>query len=121
MARGHAKKGHVESYLFSGTGTLVAKRFVKLASDTTISPCSGTSDLVIGVLDEATAKTDVPVGVTISGVAETECGAAVTRGTMVEIVANGRVQDYSSGLIVGMALRSGTAGQIVPVLVGRVA
>lgn len=121
MAKGYSQYANIIlSYLFDGTGTMAQYRFVKLASDTQITPVTATSDLVVGVALETTAKTDLPVQIGVDGIFPVECGGTVTRGKMVEITANGRVKDYSSGKIVGMALKSGTSGDIVPVLVRRV-
>lgn len=98
-----------------GTGTLVAGRFVKQASATTIVPIAADTDIPCGVLVEKTARTDYPVAVQIDGVIDVEAGTAgFTYGSTLKIDAAGcAVNSGTVGageVIVGIALETATDG-----------
>ena len=109
-----------------GTGTLVAGRFVKLASAITIVPLAADTDIPCGVLVEKTARTDYPVAVQIDGIIDVEAGSAgVTYGSTVKIDAAGCVVDASTvaagEVIVGQALETATDGNYAKVKISLAA
>ena len=103
-----------------GSGTLVAGRFVKLASATTIVPIAATTDIPCGVLVEKTARTDYPVAVQINGIIDVEVGVGdvAAYGTL-KMTDTGGVTDSSTvgagEVIVGIALELGSAGDYIKV------
>lgn len=110
----------VVSYKKAASVTLVANRFVKLASATTITPVSGATDNPIGVLLALTARTDYAAPVAISGIVDVEVGTAgSTLGVSQKIDNAGCVVDAGTlaagEMFVGTALETGTDGQYIKV------
>jgi len=108
------------TYKKAASVTLVAGRFVKLASATTITPIAAATDIPVGVLIEKTAREDYPAAVQIDGIADVEVGSAgVTYGHTVKIDAAGCVVDADTvaagEVIVGQALETGTDGNYVKI------
>jgi hypothetical protein len=115
-----AIKGNRVSYKKAASVTLVALRFVKLASATTITPISGATDIPIGVLVKKTAREDYPAPVQIDGIIDVEVGTAgATFGHTLKMDADGCVVDgdtvASGEVIVGTALETGTDGNYIKV------
>lgn len=103
---------------------------VKFGSDdNTVSPATATTDLLIGVIDEAGhTATDVTNGslcnITVSGIAELKIGAAVTRGQRLSINTSGQGVTAApvtgvNAQIIGVALKSGAASDVIPVLLSQ--
>lgn len=77
-----------------------------------LAPAGG---FALGVLRNAPTEGNVCEIVT-SGVAEVICDAAVAEYARVEIAASSGVQTLASGKPVGWALKAGSTGDIIPVL-----
>lgn len=112
------------SYKKAASVTLVANRFVKLASATTITPVSGATDIPIGVLVAITARTDYAAPVQIDGIIDVEVGTAgAILGHLQKIDSAGCVVDgdtlASGEVYVGVALETGSDGQYIKVALAR--
>ena len=108
--------------LISGnTGTaVVVYRLVTLASDGFYDH-TGADGGPDGVAAEtvATGGLAFPLALPNGAIVKMECGGNVTRGSKLEAMADGKVQDYAGGLgsyWVGKALEAGVDGQIISVL-----
>lgn len=110
---------------FSGTATgaaVIAGRLLKVAAAKAdggavpVAHC-GAADAPIGA-SQADGGQDVPGGVTVyvGQVLPLESAAAITAGAAVEVAANGRVQPYSAGRRVGVALQAATAAAQFPLV-----
>lgn len=108
--------------LISGnTGSaIVVYRLVTLAADGFYdhTAADGAPD---GVAAEtvATGGLAFPLALPNGAVVKLECGGTVTRGSRLEAMTAGKVQDYAGGLDsswVGKALEAGVDGQIISVL-----
>ena len=113
---------------FYGAAAIAANTIVKFgAADDTVSPATAATDLAIGITNELPlTATDVTNGstvdVVIDGIGEVVLGAAVTRGQKITCDANSKAIPAAPAAgannhIIGVALKSGAAGDIIPVLV----
>lgn len=83
----------------------------------------GTSEVVLGVLQNKPQVAGQAATVAVSGVSRVVLGTGgITAGTAVKVDANGNAvavgtlaTDLAAGVVVGVALKSGAAGAIVPV------
>jgi len=112
---------------FLGSAAMLPYTVVKFgADDNTVSPATAVGDLLIGVINEiGHTAADVTNGslcsITVSGIAELKLGGTVTRGQRLTINASGQGVNAapaagSNNQIIGLALKSGVAGDIIPVL-----
>ena len=69
----------------------------------------------LGVLRNAPAEGQV-CEIVVNGVAEVICDDTVTEFGVVEVGTNGGADDIGAGKGVGMALKAGVVGDIIPVL-----
>jgi hypothetical protein len=97
-----------------------ANRIVKMASDTTVVQGAATSDSLIGVNNElAATASGQSLDIVMGGVAEVESGGSVTRGALVSSDTIGRaVTATEDNRVIGVALKSASTGDIIPVLLG---
>ena len=104
------------------TATAVSRwHFVELAASSDAVQHVGTAgNAGIGVcLDDAAVGTGVPVLIHGQGIARVVAGGTVTVGGPVKSTATGTVVDQGgTGNIIGRALASGAAGEVIPVLTG---
>jgi hypothetical protein len=119
--------GIVKSFL--GSGAISANLIVKFgADDNTVSPAAAATDLLLGITNEiALVALDVTNGntvdVTLSGVEQLKLGAAaVVRGQKLTSNASGQgitaaPAAGSNVQVIGIALKSGNAGDVIPVLI----
>lgn len=106
---------------------VLPNRVVKFGtSDGNVVQAAAATDALVGVADglgQATAGSRVDV--VMSGIAEAEAGAAITRGALLTTDASGRViaataAGGSNVRIIGAALVSaGAAGEIINIQVGQ--
>lgn len=106
-----------KSYLAGGA--IVPNRCVKFSASGTVVLSAAAADLSIGVTrPQITGASGDRMDVVLGGIADTVCGDVVTRGTVVTSDVNGAIVNAAAGnRAVGIALESGVAGDIVPVLV----
>jgi predicted RecA/RadA family phage recombinase len=114
---------------FFGSGAIGANLIVKFgADDSTVSPAAAATDFLLGITNEiALIALDVTNGntvdVTMSGVEQLKLGAAaVTRGQKLTSNASGQgitaaPAAGSNVQVIGIALKSGNAGDVIPVLI----
>ena len=104
---------------FVAGAAVTPNRCVKMSASGTVILAAAAADLTIGVTKpQITGATGDRMDVVLSGSADTVCGGVVTRGTLVTSDANGAIVNAAAGnRAVGLALESGVAGDIVPVLV----
>jgi hypothetical protein len=97
-----------------------ANRIVKLASDTTVIQGATTSDGLIGVNNElAATASGQSLDIVMGGVAEVEAGGSITRGDLISSDTIGRaVTATEDNRIIGVALKSASTSDIIPVLLG---
>lgn len=118
--------GIIKSFL--GSVAIAAYTIVKFgAADDTVSPSAAATDLHLGIANElGLSATDVTNGsmvdITIDGIAELKLGGVVTRGQKLTSDASGQgvaaaPAAGSNVQIIAVALRSGVAGDVIPVLV----
>lgn len=108
--------GHVVGTLLAGADLRALQyTFVKVDSSSQIVSAAAGGD-VLGVLQN-TPNTGGAAQVMVSGVSKVKCSGTVTAGLAVKVAAStfGAVNASTSGKGVGIALESGTAGQIVAV------
>lgn len=107
----------VKSYVAGGGVT--PNRCVKFSASGTVVLAAAAADLSIGITKpQITGATGDRMDVVHAGIADAVCGGAVTRGTAVTSDAAGAIVNAAAGnRSVGVALESGVAGDIVPVLV----
>lgn len=109
---------------FRPEAAVLPYRFVKFgATDDAVVQGAAAADLIIGVSNVLGATADDvtrgnPVDVTLAGIAELTLGASVTRGQRLMSDATGRgILATSTNMVGAIALRSGAANDVVPVLV----
>ena len=114
---------------FYGSGAIGVNLIVKFgADDNTVSPAAAATDLLLGITNEiALSALDVTNGnmldVTLGGVEQLKLGAAaVTRGQKLTSNASGQgiaaaPAAGSNVQVIGIALKSGAAGDVIPVLI----
>lgn len=102
----------------TAAGTINPYRFIKYSStDTTAVQCSAASDAIIGVTGSVGATTGLACDFTMVGIGEVVCGDTVTRGNSLTADANGKaVVAVAGNSIAGKALKSGAAGDVIPIL-----
>jgi hypothetical protein len=100
-------------------GAIIPNSCVKFSADGTVVQSAAASDLTIGAtVPQLSVVSGERVDVIHDGIADMVCGGTVTRGTSVTSDAAGKIVNASAGnRAVGIALLSGVAGDIVPVLV----
>lgn len=101
-------------------GAIAANCFVKFgADDNTVVAAAAATDAIIGVNDNIARVTGDRTDVIHIGIADVKLGTGgITRGAEVTSDATGQgVAGASTNRIGGVALTSGVAGDIVPVLV----
>jgi hypothetical protein len=108
-----------KSYL-SG-GVINIHTIVKMSDDNTVVAAAASTDALIGVLrgvnflGTTAAAVGDRVDVIQDGMADVVCGGTVTRGDKLTSDANGAAVTWSTGRVLGIALRSGVVGDIIPV------
>jgi hypothetical protein len=107
----------VKSYVAGGAVT--PNRCVKFSASGTVVLSAAAADLTVGITKpQITGATGDRMDVVHSGIADAVCGGTVTRGTDVTSDAAGAIVNaVTDNRAVGVALESGVAGDIVPVLV----
>jgi hypothetical protein len=121
---------HSQSYVraYKGSAAITAYTIVKFgAADDTVSPAAAATDLLIGVANElGLSASDQAQGATLdviqAGPAEVVLGGTVTRGQ--KLTANSSAQAVAAApaagsnvQVIGIAMKSGVSGDIIPVLV----
>lgn len=104
---------------FKATGIITPNRVVKLSGDFSVALGAANTDDGIGI---SRPLMTTPIGqladVIIGGIADVVCGGTVTGGKPQMCDANGAIIDKTStNRQIGIALRSGVAGDIVPMRV----
>ena len=80
------------------------------------TPVTGVSDVVVGIQTTDTNGAGQAITMESNGIALAECGAAVTAGLEVSVMADGTIENKNStNTIVGAALASGVAGDIISI------
>ncbi len=122
----YKSSGLTKSYL--GSGAIAANSIVKFgAADDTMSPAAAATDLLVGISNElGLSADDVSKGnmvdIVLEEIAELKLGGTVTRGQKLTSDASGygvaaAPVAGSNVHIIAIALRSGVAGDIIPVLI----
>jgi hypothetical protein len=104
---------------FVAGGAIGPNRCVKFSASGTVVLSAAAADLTIGATrPQITGASGDRMDVVLEGIADMVCGGVVTRGTAVTSDAAGAILNAAAGnRSVGVALESGVAGDIVPVLV----
>lgn len=105
---------------FTAGGAIGAHRIVKFSSaDTEVLQATAATESLIGVTTEVGSSSGERCDVILSGVAEVEYGGGVTRGARLTTDASGKAVAASAGnRIIGIAMVSGSSGDIGSVLLG---
>lgn len=108
----------------AGVDLRAAKRYtgLKLDANGNAVPVAAITDRPIGVLQSSSTSllpnVGGPVAIGIDGVSKVLLGATVTAGDAVGFKADGTAQTaVSTQYVIGTALNSGAAGDIIPVLI----
>ena len=103
---------------FVAGGTIAPYRAVKFGgADTTLLQAAAASDALIGVCGQVGAASGEVLDVTLAGIAEIEAGDSITRGNSLTCDANGKAVVAADGnVILGKAMMSAAAGDIIPIL-----
>ncbi|MDF1583889.1 MAG: DUF2190 family protein [Methyloprofundus sp.] len=111
---------------FLATTAILPHMIVKFgAADNTVSTAIAATDLLIGVSDElGISALDVTEGATVdvvlSGIAEVKLAGTVVRGAKLTSNASGQaVTAVATNQVLGVAMMSGVAGDVVPVLLNQ--
>lgn len=119
-------RGLTKSFL--GAVAIAANTIVKFgAADDTVTPAAASTDLLMGISNEmglsaADISSGSSVDIVLEGITELKIGGNVTRGQKLTSDASGQgvVAAPAAGAnahIIAIAMRSGVAGDIIPVLV----
>lgn len=108
---------------FKCTAATAAFIIVKFgADDDTIAAGTASTEELIGISQHATTVAGEEIRIAMSGISELKLGGTVTRGARITSDASG--QGVEIGAVagtnynsIGMALASGVAGDIIPVLI----
>jgi hypothetical protein len=105
---------------YTSGAAVAANRIVKLASDTTVIQGAAAADALIGVNNELSATASgVSLDIVMGGIAEVEAGGSITRGALITSDTIGRAVTASEdNRVIGVALKSASTGDIIPVLLG---
>lgn len=111
---------------FVAEAAVLPYRVVKFGTaDGQVVQSAAATDAHIGVADNlGQATAGARIDVLMSGIAEAEAGAAITRGALLSADSQGRVitaaaSAGTNAAVVGRALVSaGAAGEVIPVLLG---
>jgi hypothetical protein len=103
---------------FTAGGTINPYRLCKFGgSDTAIVQAAAATDAIIGVSGQIGAASGEVLDITLIGVGEVQAGGSITRGNQITSDANGKAVVASDGnVIIGKALASASAGDILPIL-----
>lgn len=116
-----ANNGLTKSY--TAEGAISANSIVKVgANDYGILQGAAATDKLIGITTEIAASSGERTDVVLEGIADLKLGGTVARGDLVTSDASGQGVTAapaagSNNRIVGMAIISGVAGDIIPVKV----
>lgn len=88
------------------------------SAEETVVGASAVSETLIGVTHNTDTKAGDAADVVMSGTPMVKAGAAITKGTYVTVDSNSQAVGVSAGTdrTIGMALRSASAGDLIPVL-----
>lgn len=101
---------------YNSGGAIAIHTIVKFSASGTVVQAAASTDALIGVLRGITAAVlGDRVDVIQDGMADVVCGGNVTRGDKLTSDANGAAVTWSTGRVLGVALESGVAGDIIPV------
>ncbi|MFQ5737336.1 MAG: capsid cement protein [Thermodesulfobacteriota bacterium] len=97
------------------------------ADDDTLSQATASTEELVGVFQHTTSAAGEEVRVMLTGISRVVLGGTVTRGAYLTADANGKAVAAAPGAgvnayVVGQAMASGVAGDIIPVLLkqGRI-
>lgn len=86
------------------------------ADDDTMSLATAATDNMLGIFQHTTSAANDPVRIMLSGISDLKLGYAVTRGAPLTSDASGKGYPAVSGQnIIGFALKTGAANDIIPV------
>lgn len=107
-----------------GTGCDAATaqyRFVKMSADNTVVPCAATTDVPVGVLQQAVPAVGDPATVCFQGQTMLQAGASVSAGGVLATTASGQAQTaVATQIAAGQAINvagATTAGTLITALV----
>lgn len=103
---------------YTAAAAIEPYRLLKFStSDTTVTQAAAATDALIGVSGQVGAASGEALDVTLVGVGEVGLGGSVTRGNSLTADADGKAVVASAGnAIIGKALKSGSAGDVIPIL-----
>ncbi len=110
---------------YDADAALTKFRAVKMgAAEESVAPVAASTDVAIGIVQFDVTSQDITnkrgASVRLAGISEMEASAAITRGAMVSISANGRAKAAATGeRVIGIALQAASgAGVRVAVQLG---
>lgn len=107
--------------LETGTNNLSGNQYrgvkvVDQGGEGVASAITGVSDIVVGFQEDNPTDANQYVALESNGIVLAECGAAVTAGAEVSIMADGKIEDINlTNTVVGNALTTGVTGDIVSI------
>jgi hypothetical protein len=113
---------------FVAEAAISANRVVTFgATDDNVLTAVAVTSTLIGIVEGVSPVLGERVDVTMTGIADLQIGAGVTRGAYITVDAQGRgvAAAPAAGVnnnVIGVALQSGVSGDIIPVLIspGRI-
>lgn len=91
------------------------------AADGEVAEASAVSDPLLGIAEQIGSRDNDRVDVIVAGIAEAVAGGNITRGDALTANASGQVVTSAAGTdrIIGLALQSGVANDIIDVLIAQ--
>jgi len=107
---------------FVAPATVAGRKLVTFAAaDSEVTVASAVSNPLLGVAVPTGSRDNNRVDVIVAGIAEVKVGGNITRGDSLTADANGDVITSFAGTdrIIGLALQSGVANDVIEVLVAQ--
>ncbi|MEM0953296.1 MAG: capsid cement protein [Pseudomonadota bacterium] len=115
-----AQPAHIKTFL--APAPVAGMKLVTFgAADGEVAAASAVSDTLIGVSERIGSRDNNRVDVIVGGIAKVTAGGNITRGNILTTDASGNAVASSAGTdrVVGIALQSAVAGDIIEVLIAQ--
>ena len=104
---------------FPADGAIAKDRLVALTAGGSVSQASSASAYILGATDRLGAADQDKIDVILQGIAEVEAGESITAPATITANATGQAVVATSGdQVIGLAITSAAAGEVVSVLIG---
>lgn len=104
---------------FVADGAIAKDRLVALTAGGSVSQASSASAYILGATDRLGAADQDKIDVILQGIAEVEAGESITAPATITVNASGQAVVATSGdQVIGLAITSAAAGEVVSLLLG---